>query len=68
MARQALADAPPAAHAARQTPQDIRAGVIAMGMRWCAAGGHWYHESAEARHGSFRCKTARRKQQKETDE
>jgi len=53
------ATAPSRRYAAQQPPQDIRAGVIAMGMRWCVPGGHWYHESAEAQHGGFRCKARR---------
>jgi len=54
-------------YAGNLTPQDIRAVAVARGYHWCTGCGCWYHESAEGRHGGFRCKTARRKQKKESE-
>jgi len=54
-------------HAAILTPQDIRSVAVARGYRWCVPGGHWYHKSAEAQHGGFRCKVRRRSREARDD-
>lgn len=56
-------DTPQPAYGAILTPQDIRRLAVARGYRWCAAGGHWFHKSADG--GNHHCGLKRRRRQRE---